>query len=192
MSFGLGFWAAAGAGGAASAGAYEQIATTILGTSTSSITFSSIASTYKHLQIRGTARGTQNPGSGGLGLGIRLNGVTSSVYSSHLLWGDVIDTFSVISEAYTSQSSSYHKYALASAGASANVFSGFITDILDYTNTSKNQTLRTLYGNSGYSLVGLGSGNNFSTTAVSSVTFFSPDGGSLATGTRISLYGIKG
>jgi len=191
MSFGLGFWAAAGAGGGAPAATdFELIETTILGTSAASITFSSIPSTYKHLQIRGIARSTFGSAYGGLGF--RINGVTSSVYSSHGLWTDTIDTFTIISEAYLSQSSSYVKYGLTGASAGANIFGAFITDILDYTNTSKNRTLKTLYTSPAPDMVGFASGNNFSTTAVTSFNILSADGGSLVAGTRISLYGIKG
>ena len=65
-------------------GAYELISTTILSTTATSVTFSSIPSTYKHLQIRYIARAT----TGGVAnFTMTFNG-TSSGYSYHGLYGD--------------------------------------------------------------------------------------------------------
>jgi len=67
--------------GAAAAGAFESIASASGTGSSGTITFSSIPSTYQHLQIRGTAdssgAGTQQD------LFITLNGVTSASYTWH-------------------------------------------------------------------------------------------------------------
>ena len=76
-----------GEGVAASTTSFESIATVTVGSGgSSSISFSSIPSTYKHLQVRCIARSsrTQNSGYGV----IRFNSDTGTNYSYHSLAGD--------------------------------------------------------------------------------------------------------
>jgi len=68
---------------AAAAGDYESIATASGTGSNDEITFSSIPSTYKHLQIRGLANAS---GTNAL-MAVRLNGNTSG-YARHYLLGN--------------------------------------------------------------------------------------------------------
>jgi len=72
-----------GGAGGAGAGAFESIAT-LSGSGVSTVTFSSIPSTYKHLQVRmfGQAAG----GSGGV-VRMRFNGDTGTNYTAHYLTG---------------------------------------------------------------------------------------------------------
>lgn len=65
---------------------YEPIATQTLGTSASSITFSSIPGTYTDLRISFT--GILTSGSSGDSLAIRFNGDTAANYSRTFLQGD--------------------------------------------------------------------------------------------------------
>jgi hypothetical protein len=69
-----------------------------------------------------------------------------------------------------------------------------VIDILDYANTSKYKTTRTLAGNdqNGAGLVGLYSGLYMSTSAISSIEFTINGSGNFATGSNFALYGIKG
>lgn len=177
----LGVLAASGAG---AAGAFEQISTTILTSTTSTVTFSSIPSTYKHLQLRitgGLATATNNQ------MLVRFNSDSGTNYAWHSLTGS--DT-SVTSTAGTTQS------AISSGvvGYNANTFSASIIDILDYSSTSKNKTLRSLHGvnvSGGIVRVGLHSGLWLNTAAISTITI-SNNNASYAAGSRFTLYGIKG
>jgi len=178
-----------GAGGAA--GSYELISSTILGSNTDNITFSSIPQTYKHLQIRATPRLATSAGTGAFSLDIRLNGNTSSVYSYHDLTGNAS---SVVSGGASSQNQIRFEASIPANSQSTGIFGAAIIDILDYASTSKYKTLRGLTGYAGSSArVGIKSGSYQATTAVTSIVLFDYDyGGGYLTGSRFSLYGIKG
>jgi hypothetical protein len=158
---------------------YESIASTLVsGTSTSTITFSSIPSTYKHLQIRMS----YNNLTGLDNMKMQLNGATNSTYF-HGLSGD---GSSASAFAGTNNIISYQN------GRSDIIQYVNILDILDYTSTTKNKTIRTLGGvdNNGSGIVYLTSNLYSTTSAISSIALsfvsynFTPD-------SRISLYGIK-
>lgn len=167
---------------AASTNSYESIATVSLSSSQSTIDFTSIPSTYKHLQIRGIAKA-----SAAGNLRLQFNGDTSSIYSYHLLYGD---GSAPAAGSSVSTTSCYAGYM-----SSTSNFSAFCIDILDYTNTNKNRTTRTLFGvdanGSGYAM--LNSSGYYSTTTVSSIKLFCDFSGStLSQYSHIALYGIKG
>jgi hypothetical protein len=192
MSFGLGFWAAAGAGGAASAGAYEQIATAFGTGSSATILFSSIPQTYKHLQIRSVSKSDGN--ASGINLRIQLSGISSTSYRSHQLRGNGIDVISQDPSEGTDSSMWFFDASIGSNVNYPNMFSPSVIDILDYTSTSKNKTIKILSGfASGSGLanrIGLRSGFLNNTSAVTSVSITGE--GSWLTASRFSLYGIKG
>ncbi len=177
----LGIWASAQT--ASSFGDYESIAATTVGSGgSSSITFSSIPQTYSHLQIRAIA----NKASGSDNTVIQFNGDTANNYATHYLFGNGT-TASVGAEASTSRA--YVDVLTASATS----FSGFITDILDYANTSKNTTIRTLAGIdlNGSGTVWLASGLWMNTNAVTSIVL-KPTAGNFSQHSSFALYGIKG
>ena len=117
---------------AAPAGAFESIATqSVGGSSVASITFSSIPSTYKHLQIRGimltaAAGGTVNA---------TLNGDTGANYSRHRLVGYGTGTNS-FGEGSISAFRIFGEFA--GTGASP-IAAAIIMDILDYSSANKNK-----------------------------------------------------
>ena len=80
------------------------------------------------------------------------------------------------------------------AAALANAYGAHIVDILDYTNTSKNTTTRTLFGSdyNGSGQTAFLSGLWINTAAVTSLTFVNLFGGDFTTNSQIALYGIKG
>lgn len=169
-----------------SPGSYDLIETTILGSDTSSVTFSSIAQTYKHLQVRVTMRST-NGGTSSL-FYIRLNGDTGTNYSRHWLRGDGATP---AANAGSSEAQAWLGYMTANADTS-NAFSPAILDIADYASTTKNKTMRLVSGSiGGFKQVGLWSGGWYNTAAVTSITLF-PNSNNFMTGSRFSLYGIKG
>jgi hypothetical protein len=182
MPIPLGIFATAGAS-AASLGSYELISTAYGTGSSGTVTFSSIDQTYKHLQIRAVHATTS--GAGGVETYLRLNGVTSSSYSQHLLLGN---GSSVSASGYGPESQIPIGY---SAGYISGAHSGTIIDILDYASTAKNKTLRILSGqNTGVTRIQLRSGALYSTSAVTSLSIYFGD--NFTSTSRFSLYGIKG
>jgi hypothetical protein len=182
----LGIFSAAGAGGVA--GDYELISTSIIsGTSTTSVVFdvSTLASTYRHLQIRALARTSSTSAF----LNLRLNGDSASNYGWHLLRGD---GSSVTSAAGSSQPEIFLPRTTGSS-ETANTFGAYVVDILDSFSTTKNKTIRNLSGSSSspYSEITLTSGHWRNTASLTSVTFLA-GGGNLVAGSRFSLYGIRG
>jgi hypothetical protein len=169
---------------------YESIASFTLGSTTSTVTFSSIPSTFKHLQIRYIAR-TNTGASNQDQVHARFNSDTGSNYAVHRLIGD---GSGVYASAATSQTYMNIGYA-ARNGETSNVFGVGVIDILDYTNTNKNTTTRTLTGedaNSGSDeLIGLISNLWTNTSAVSQIDIFST-GASFLQYSSFALYGIKG
>ena len=169
------------------AGDYQSISTTTVGVSGSStITFSSIPSTYKHLQIRllGRATGSFDYAS----VYVRLNSDSGSNYAYHQLYGD---GSSAASSGQVTQTYMIGQN-LSGALASANIFGVMIFDFLDYADTNKYKTMRQLGGvdRNGSGYVDFNSGHWRSTSAVSTITLTTD--GNFGQYTHASLYGIKG
>lgn len=192
MPFSLGFWAAAGAGGGA-AGAFEQISTTILSSTQTTVTFSSIPSTYKHLEIRYTMR-TALASTSTSSLYMTFNGISSSVYSWHEL---VAQGAAVASTNGATQPQMVIGNGVGAPRDSnpAGIFGAAITQVLDYADVNKFTTIRTLSGvhiPSSRTGIGLTSGLYQQTNAVSSISITDSNGAGFVAGSRFSLYGIKG
>jgi hypothetical protein len=172
------------------AGTYDSIATVTVGAGgSSSISFSSIPSTYKHLQIRAIVR--TNRTSTGDGIDLRFNGDSSTNYSLHELYGSGA---SAGSYGAGSQSSASF-YAIAGGNANANVFGVSIIDILDYASTTKNKTLRNLNGfenNDTNGQMTMNSAAWFSTSPINTITISPDNGPNFVTYSSFALYGIKG
>jgi len=167
---------------------YESIATTTLGSASSTITFSSIPSTFKHLQLRILARSSRSQNSGYAV--IQFNSDTGANYSRHSLQGDGA---SAIGDG--SASVSYPTLLLfPGALRSANIFGVGVLDVLDYTNTNKNTTLRVLdgYDSNGAGLIELASGAWYNTNAITSITITEFNGQNFTANSQFALYGIKG
>jgi hypothetical protein len=181
MPFSLGYWAAAGAGGGGGgAGAYEQIATAFGTGSSNTVTFSSIPSTYKHLQVRMAVRVSTADGVAKM----QLNGDGGSNYAFHRLIGN---GSTVASSASSGQTFIWTAITMDNANAA----SGQIMDILDYANTSKNTTTRLLGGLAiSGGQVQLNSGLWLNTAAVTSISFIGYS--NWTSDSRFSLYGIRG
>lgn len=165
----------AGAGGETNS--FELISTTILGSTSASVTFSSIPTGYKHLQIRMAANSTASGATYW-----RFNSDSGNNYSQHLLYGN---GSSVASGATTSTNAGYIGYTTTGA----NIFPASIIDILDFASTTKNKTVRVLHGDNNANIM-LNSGAWYSTAAITSVSLFANV--NYVAGSRFSLYGIKG
>lgn len=173
-------------GVAASTSSYESIASSSP-TSGTSITFSSIPSTYASLQIRFAVI----PASGNPSLNITYNGDTGSNYTVHTLRGNG-------STASASGATSRANFPLSWYYGMVPTYQNVaVMDILDYASTSKYKTARAFFGqddNSGSisSNLELNSGLWLSTSAINSITVTVTGGVAFASGSVISLYGIKG
>lgn len=172
---------------------FYQIATTTLGSATGTVTFSNIPQTYTHLQIR-TSHQTARTVYPLDKIFIRFNSDTGSNYSSHNLKGDGASASAApenVAQIVDADSSS------TSAASGGLVFGALIMDILDYTNTNKYKTVRSISGFdtngtvSGYGgRAALLSGNWRSTNAITSITFTVDNAANYSANSKFSLYGV--
>jgi len=171
-----------------SPGDYESIATTVVGSGgQATVSFTVIPSTYKHLQIRyfGRATSGDNPN-----VAVQFNSDTAANYRAHYLGGAGSgNAFAGDLGAGSSTNIGW----MPGSSQGTNVFGAAIVDVLDYANTNKFKTIRSLDGadNNGGGLVGLWSGLWRSTSAITRIDT-SPASGNWAQYTSIALYGIKG
>lgn len=182
-----------------STNSYESIATATVGAGgAATVSFTSIPSTYKHLQIRAIDKWTFNSGQADYSnLAVLFNSDTGANYSSHIV--RQIGSSNTSSSGTSSQTLGYIQTLVPNVHSSlANVFGGYVIDILDYTNTSKFKTVRTLGGYNGFGTtgatggsVGLGSTLWQSTAAINRIDL-KLDSDSHAQYSSFALYGIKG
>ena len=183
-------------------GSYESIATATVSGSSNTITFTSIPSTYAHLQLRfstQTNRATYTIDDGFLTFN---SDTTSGNYYTHLLSGNGNNASSL---SYAGGSGGgqgmFWPYAFGSTGGGTvpGIWGGGVLDVLDYASTTKNKTVRFLSGSDsngvfaggGYPAVNLNSGLWMnSASAVSTLTLKA--NGNFASGSSFALYGIKG
>ena len=151
----------------------------ILASTATSVTFSSIPQTYKHLQLRVVFK----PTTGNATLDGRLNSDSGSNYTRHELGGNG-------SSVYSQFSTGTEIYQLAYANGGITGYDGFgVVDILDYSSTVKNTTIRSL--NARTDGIRLLSSAWLNTAAVTSLTL-NASADVLAIGSRFSLYGSNG
>jgi hypothetical protein len=162
---------------------YDSIATVTPYTTTTTVVFSSIPATYRHLQIRWFARSSSLAG-----LYWTFNGDTGTNYARHRL---TADGSTAGAAGLTSQTSIF---SVASWGIpnTASTFAGGIYDIFDYKDSAKYKTLRGLAGQDSNSSGGveLVSGLWMSNTAINSVTI-TLQNGSFDSNCSFALYGVK-
>lgn len=160
---------------------YTQIASTTLGSSAASVTFSSIPSTYTDLVIVSFSANTAINGNG---QGIRFNSDTATNYSKTYLYGDGT---SAVSGRGTSQTNiSISNLPISSTG----VFAATVTNIQNYSNATTYKTVLSRGGgaNTG-NLVIAYVGTWRSTAAITTIDLIN-DSGSFITGSTFNLYGI--
>jgi len=164
---------------------YESIATVTVGSGGSAtVSFTSIPSTYTHLQLRWIGRNTSTNSTI-----VKIGFDSADTTYWHLLYGD---GGSAGASAESEANPRIGNIPLSSQTASA--FGAGITDILDYTNTNKYKTLRSL---AGYDVNGSGgyvlmySGLWKSTAAITTMTI-SAGANNFAQYSQFALYGIKG
>ena len=186
MSLILGILDSGGAA-AGAANSYESIATTTVGSGgATDITFSSIPSTFTHLQIRGIGRTTTGNFPTTL---LYFNSDTGSNYSWHQVLGDA----GGVAAAGAASQTLMVLPPTSGSTQSASIFAGMVIDILDYKDTSKYKTVRAIGGidNNSTGQITYNSANWRNTNAITTVKL-SPGSGSFAEYTQFALYGIKG
>jgi len=163
---------------------FESISTVALSSSNGTITFSSIPSTYKHLQIRMFATGSTTADAY-----IRFNNDSTATYFCHQMRGGGGGTAQGYSYATQNQ-----MVITSNIGQSSTSFSAAVCDVLDYQNTNKNKTIRSLNGydlnGSGEAIFWSGAWNN-SSSAVSRIDIIMSSG-TFGSNSHFALYGIKG
>ena len=174
---------------AAAGGDFESIATVTVGSGgASSIEFTSIPGTYQHLQVR--LIGRSDRAAAGDYIRVQLNSDTGSNYAWHELRGDGANATATGS---SSQTGGIVKQ-ITGASNGANEFGSVVIDILDYTETSKNTTVRSLGGfdSNGDGQIVLMSSLWANTSAVTSLKLESQAGSSnWVEHSTAALYGIK-
>lgn len=174
---------------------FESIATFTPSSGTSSITFSSIPQTYASLQIRMLVRNNGTSyGNGNGELRMRFNGVTTTTYDRHYLYGN--GTSAVGNVDYTSNDFSLESSVLG-GNTLSNTYAPSIIDIIDYASTTKNKTARVFAGGDANAaatnyMVRMTSLGWRNTAAISSITLSDNSGSGFASGCSFALYGIKG
>jgi hypothetical protein len=173
---------------------YESIATVTVGAGgSSSISFTSIPSTYKHLQIRSTNR--TNRANVIDAIDLQFN--SDSTISNYVRRGvEASGAAPVASSVGYPQSGNYPFWIGYTTGANAisGAFGSYVIDILDYANTSKYKTTKSLsgYDNNGSGEISLFSHLWMNTSAINTITLTASLGTGLAQYSSFSLYGIKG
>lgn len=168
-------------------GNYYSLATTTVGAGgAASVTFSSIDQSFTHLQLRAICRSSY-AGGFGLTVSMTMNSDGASNYSQHWLYGDGASA----TASATAPNASIGLGWTGGTSMTANVFSDIVIDILDYTNTNKYKTTRTLMGTdiNGSGAIFLTSGNWRNTNAVTTLTF--TNAGNFAQYSQFALYGVK-
>ena len=166
---------------------FELIQTVILSSTIASIAFdvTKYVNVYKHLQVRLVGRG--DAASNYVNTGYRFNGSTST-YGIHELYGAGSSATSGGGISVTEGSIGY----IAGANAGANIFGVSVMDIPDFASSNKNKTTKALTGLHGAGpLIDLRTGVWVSTDPITLITIF-PTSGNFVSGTRISLYGMRG
>jgi hypothetical protein len=172
---------------------YESIATTTVGSGGSStITFSSIPATYKHLEVRLIARSALTGSGNQDDILMRFNSDTGNNYVGHQLYGDGSSTGSGSLGGTPPVNIMYPAYVTSNSAIASSYGVGII-DILDYANTNKYKVMRSLNGhdNNGNGFILHRTSLWMSTSAISSITFTFSSSNYMQY-SQFALYGIKG
>jgi hypothetical protein len=170
---------------------YESIATVTGNGSSGTLSFTSIPSTYTHLQIRGISRD-------GRGVSIDtgyfvINSDSSTNYANHYLQGNGTAA-NAGANAPSVTAVTTAAFVIPGTSAGSNMMSASVIDFLDYKNTNKYKTIRVLSGVdlNGSGSVWFSSTLWMNTNAITQIDIISGTGSAWTTTTQFALYGIKG
>lgn len=162
---------------------------TLANSTTASVSFSSIPSAYKHLQVRGFVRGATNNGEGIANISLLINNVSSNVYAFHSMTGQSGPAPTGLAQQNVA---SIVAGQMVSGSNNLNYFSPIVIDFSEANSTSKRKAILAASGNmhSTNRLVSFRTGAFLRTEAINTLTFLT--GTAFASDTKISLYGIRG
>lgn len=173
-------------------GYFESIATYVVGTSgTTLVEFTNIPQNYSHLQVRAIGR-VGYPGVASVSSPqMKFNDDSNSNYSNHRFGTYGTGNFA---DGEANQSIAGAISWMSAATATAGIFGSFIMDILDYSNTSKYKTVRTLAGvdlDSSGGWAAFTSNNWRSTSAITKISFIENANYGWDKYSHFALYGIR-
>lgn len=188
-AYGAGFGAVTTVPYAGPFGAYDSLATVTLSASTASVTFAGIPSGYKHLQIRYLVKTSRAAVNDYAKLEINADTTTTN-YRSHTLNADG-------AAVYAGTTANAIDIGGFPGNTNASMFGVGVLDFLDYANTNKYKTIRTLDGfdqnsaSTGAGYIELASGLWMSTSAITSIKFTSGTSSNFVQYSSFALYGVK-
>ena len=159
---------------------YVPIATQTLGSSASSVTFNSISQGFTDLVVVSSIKPSSS--ASGYGPSFQINGDTGSNYSYTLIYGNGSSAGSI-----RASSINYARYG---SGGSTSTLEADVTHIMNYSNTT---TYKTILARFSQPSADTGAFVNLwrNTAAITSLTFYGNDGGSIAAGSTFTLFGIS-
>jgi hypothetical protein len=171
-------------------GIYESIAS-FTGTGQSTITFSSIPTTFQHLQVRMITRLSS---SSTTDVYMRFNGNSSAVYNEGHIRAAAGN--STVAGYNIADSTYFTALQSTGTGSTTDLFGVAIIDIFNYNRSNAHKAIRSVYGNchptTSNGQVRYHGGLFASQTAITSIVFTDSNAGNFLTGSQISLYGIRG
>ena len=182
----LGIWASSKAVATDTGAMFPLQVVTVGPAGASSVEFTNIPSTYSHLQLRVLSQ--QNASLSDYGnIRVVANSDSGSNYSNHVLVGNGSGAFASATTSTTRVNSGY------SYLTSGSTFGATVLDVLDYANTNKYKTFRSLGGTdwNGGGGVAIFSGLWMSTSAITSLTITGANG-NFTQYSQFALYGVKG
>lgn len=178
---------------------YESIATITVSTAVSSVSFTSIPATYKHLQIRFIAQSNYSfPVDDAY---VRFNSDSGSNYASHMVQGNGSSVYAGSQTSVSYAQVGFGTLGTTSGNQTTASWGSAVIDILDYANTNKYKTLRNLSGNdcNGTGNAGLGGRITLSsmlwqnTAAITDIEIICAQGArNFQQYSSFALYGVKG
>ena len=169
------------------ANTYTLISSNVLASTTVTVTFSSIPSTYTDLVLRYSSR-TANA-SADYFVTLRINGSSAATYSDTRISGN---GSAASSGAQTNVTSGYAGVN-SGGGATANTFGSNEIYIPNYAGATNKpwSGFGTMENNSTTSFIGATAGLRSNTDAITSVSIIDPSGSGFVSGSSFYLYGIK-
>jgi hypothetical protein len=143
MPIPLGIFAVAGAS-SAPAGSYEWIQTLSGTGSSNTVSFTSLPTDYRHLQIRISAR--VGSGTATNDMLVRFNSISTTSYWSRGVRGQGAGSSAAGAEQYLATNAITLRDSLADASNSGTMTSNQIIDIGEYQQTAKTKTLKVVGG----------------------------------------------
>ena len=163
------------------ASTYEPIATTTLGSAASSITFSSIPSTYTDLRLVLVITGMSTANR----TGIQFNGDTTSLYSTTRLQGDG-------ATASSTANNTNPNIRITDVNQASTSLQFITLDLFSYAGSTYKTALAELSNDAnGSGYVYRSVGLYRSTSAITSLNIMLLSAGTMSIGTTATLYGIK-